>query len=109
MRLFIAGDLAGGRDWQHIGIPTRPPARRRCSLIRLRLLGSVGIQTADGRELRSVLSQPKRLALLAFLAARPRIFHQRDTLLALLWPELDQERARHALNKAVHFLRQELG
>ena len=55
-----------------------------------------------------MLSQPKRFALLAFLAARPRVFHQRDTLLALFWPELDQERARHALNKAVHFLRQEL-
>ena len=44
-----------------------------------------------------MLAQPKRLALLAYLAsATPRGFHSRDTLLALFWPESDQERARNA-------------
>lgn len=59
---------------------------------------------------RAVLSQPKRFALLAYLAAAaPHGFHRRDTLLALFWPELDQEQARHALRQSLHFLRQRLG
>jgi len=41
-----------------------------------------------------VLAQPKRVALLAYLAAAtPRRLHRRDSLLALFWPELDQEHA----------------
>src|SRR5687768_12221616 len=65
---------------------------------------------ADGRELRSVLSQPKRVALLSYLAAAsPRGFHRRDSLLALFWPELDQEHARAALRQALHGLRRVLG
>ncbi|MGH7713573.1 MAG: BTAD domain-containing putative transcriptional regulator, partial [Gemmatimonadaceae bacterium] len=61
-------------------------------------------------ELRAVLSQPRRLALLAYLAvATPRGFHRRDRLLALFWPESDAERGRAALNRAIYFLRRELG
>jgi len=57
-----------------------------------------------------VLRQPKRLALLAYLAvSRPRGFHRRDTLLGLFWPELDEEHARNSLGQAVHVLRRELG
>ena len=42
-------------------------------------------------------------------AASPRGFHRRDALLALFWPEADQEHARTSLRKSVHFLRQHLG
>ena len=60
--------------------------------------------------MRAVLAQPKRAALLVYLAlARPRGFHRRDTLLALFWPEHDTEHARNALSQAVHFLRRALG
>lgn len=60
--------------------------------------------------MRTVLGQPKRLALLSYLAAAtPRAFHSRDTLLALLWPDLDQEHARAALRQALYVLRRELG
>ena len=56
------------------------------------------------------MAQPKRLALLAYLAAaRPAGFHSRDTLLALLWPDLNQEHARAALRQTVYMLRRELG
>jgi DNA-binding SARP family transcriptional activator len=80
------------------------------SMIALRLLGPVDLRGPDGRVLRMVLAQPKRLALLAYLAAaRPLGFHSRDTLLALLWPELDQEHARAALRQAVYVLRHALG
>ena len=57
-----------------------------------------------------MLAQPKRLALLAYLAvAEPPGPHRRDTLLGLFWPELDQDRARNNLSQAIHFLRRALG
>ena len=79
------------------------------TLVELRLLATPEVRI-EGRDAAAVPAQPKRLALLAYLAAAaPYGFHRRDTLLALLWPESDQEHARSALRKAVHFLRQELG
>src|SRR5262249_34488466 len=55
-------------------------------------------------------AQPKRLALLAFLAAAgSRSLIARDKVLALFWPELPEDRARHALNQALHVLRRALG
>ena len=60
--------------------------------------------------MQSIVVQPKRMALLAYLAAAdPRGLHRRDTLLALLWPELDADRGRAALSKALHHLRASLG
>ncbi|HTR22074.1 MAG TPA: BTAD domain-containing putative transcriptional regulator [Gemmatimonadales bacterium] len=79
-------------------------------MIRFRTLGTVDLRGTDGTELRTILAQPKRVALLAYLTlARPRGFHRRDTLVGLFWPESDQERARNALRQAAHFLRQPLG
>ena len=63
-----------------------------------------------GREASAVLAQPKRVALLAYLAAAtPFGFHRRDTILALFWPDADKDRARTSLRKAIHFLRHDLG
>jgi DNA-binding SARP family transcriptional activator/tetratricopeptide (TPR) repeat protein len=80
-------------------------------MIEFRTLGTLGLRApADGRELRSVLSQPKRVALLAYLAvATPRGDHRRDTLLGIFWPELPEERARAALSQALYVLRRALG
>jgi DNA-binding SARP family transcriptional activator len=79
-------------------------------MIALRLLGPVDVRGHDGRVLGAVLAQPKRLALLAYLtAATPSGFHSRDTLLALLWPDSDQEHGRAALRQAVYVLRRALG
>ncbi|HJU89324.1 MAG TPA: BTAD domain-containing putative transcriptional regulator, partial [Gemmatimonadaceae bacterium] len=79
-------------------------------MIRLRTLGAIDLRAADGRELSSLLAQPKRMALLIYLAiARPHGYHRRDRLVALFWPESDQTRARQALSKAVHQLRRVLG
>jgi Tol biopolymer transport system component/TolB-like protein/DNA-binding SARP family transcriptional activator len=77
-------------------------------MIRLHLFGALELRRADGAELHSVLSQPKRAAVLAFLAAS-RGYARRDRLLGLLWPELDGARARNALSKALHHLRRSLG
>jgi DNA-binding SARP family transcriptional activator len=79
-------------------------------MIRLRTLGTLDLRDAEGVELRSILAQPKRLALLVCLAVgTPHGFHRRDRLLALFWPESETERARATLNRAIYFLRRELG
>jgi DNA-binding SARP family transcriptional activator len=54
-------------------------------------------------------AHPKRLALLALLAASGERGVSRDRALALLWPESDAERARNALKQMVHAIRTELG
>ncbi len=55
-------------------------------------------------------AQPKRLALLAYLALMSgRSPVRRDVLLALFWPELGDEEARRALRQALHYLRRVLG
>jgi DNA-binding SARP family transcriptional activator len=77
-------------------------------MIRLRVLGSVELLGSSGRALSAALAQPKRLALLIYLRAAAPSFVRRDTLLALLWPELDDQHARNALSQATRFLRQQL-
>src|SRR5213594_517641 len=79
-------------------------------MIALRMLGRLSLTGADGREAPTLLGQPRRFALLAYLAAAtPLGFHRRDSLLALFWPELDQEHARTALRQALRVLRAALG
>lgn len=79
------------------------------SMTRLLTLGTVDLRGGDGHPVEAVLCQPKRLALLAYLAvATPRGFHRRDKLVGLFWPELDNERARGSLNQAVYMLRRAL-
>jgi serine/threonine-protein kinase len=79
-------------------------------LIELRILGSLDLRGPEGGEIRPVLNQPKRTALLAYLAvARPRGFHRRDKLMGMFSPETDDERARSALRSSLHYLRQAVG
>lgn len=79
-------------------------------MIRFHMLGALELRAADSSEIRSVVAQPKRTALLAYLAAAsPQGFHRRDTLLGLFWPESDQLRGRDSLRQAVRFLRRSLG
>src|SRR5882672_644293 len=87
-----------------------PTAVRGLPVVEFRILGALNLLGADGRELTSVLAQPKRVALLAYLAAAtPQRLHRRDSLVALFWSELDQEHARAALRQALHGLRHALG
>lgn len=78
-------------------------------VFKLQALGVVSLVDADGREVGAVLTQPKRIALLTYLATQAGKFQRRDTLLGLFWPEQDQRHARAALRKAVHVLRRALG
>jgi TolB-like protein/DNA-binding SARP family transcriptional activator/Flp pilus assembly protein TadD len=76
-------------------------------MIQLQLLGAIELRR-DGVDVRSVLVQAKRLALLAYLRMAPG-FVPREKLLGLFWPESDDERARNALRQSLHFLRRSLG
>jgi DNA-binding SARP family transcriptional activator len=77
--------------------------------VSLILLGRIDLR-GEGIEADHVLVQSKWVALLALLATPTLGRHvRRDTLVGLLWPELDQERARTALRKAVHGIRAALG
>jgi DNA-binding SARP family transcriptional activator len=79
-------------------------------MIRLHLLGALELAATDGHDLRPLVAQPKRLAVLAYLATRPAgEFVRRDTLLGVFWPDLDQAAARRSLRQALHVLRTHLG
>src|SRR5579862_8202388 len=78
-------------------------------MIRLQLFGAVHVARADGADAGALLAQPKRLALLAFLAAGADTYYRRDSLLAVFWPELDQFAARRALRNTLYQLRLALG
>jgi serine/threonine-protein kinase len=79
-------------------------------MIDLRMLGEIRLRSADGTDLDALLRQPKRLALLAYLASpSPGTWHRRDMLLALFWPELDTAHARTSLRNGLYVLRQNLG
>jgi DNA-binding SARP family transcriptional activator len=78
-------------------------------VVRLVTLGQLQL-LRDGWHWQPIPVQPKRLALLAYLAfATPTGIHRRDTLLGLFWPEADHDQARRALRQAIHHLRNALG
>ena len=77
---------------------------------RLRILGGLELSAPGGGEIRAILAQPKRLALLVYLALAPSPrYRRRDVIISLFWPDLDQEHARGALRQALRFLRRQLG
>ena len=79
-------------------------------MIELTLLGPHVLRASDGRELTSLPAQPKRFALLAYLALGAGAgYLRRDSLAALFWPELDQFAARRALRNTLYHLREALG
>jgi DNA-binding SARP family transcriptional activator len=76
----------------------------------LQTFGSVGLRSRDADYSIAAPVQPKRLALLVYLSLAPRRrLRRRDQVVSLLWPELDGEHARGALNQAVRYLRRSLG
>lgn len=79
-------------------------------MLHLTTLGSTCIKDDGGIELSLDAQRPKRLALLAYLAAaRPFGPHRRDMLVSVFWPELDEARARAALRQSLHGVRRAIG
>jgi DNA-binding SARP family transcriptional activator len=75
-------------------------------VLRLITFGGCFVRREDGSE---VAVPRRRLALLAAIAAGDDRGVSRDRLLALLWPEQDEERGRAALSQALYALRRDLG
>ena len=79
-------------------------------MISLDLLGGLALRLDPPAEADALLSQPRRVALLAYMVlGGPAGFLRRDTIVALLWPDADQERARNSLRQGLHHLRRSLG
>ncbi len=95
--------------------PPVPPAPRGLlsphgHAFRFDLLGSLDLTATDGGRVLSIVAQPKRVALLAYLAiGADRAFKRRDSIVGVFWPDFDNEKARHALRQAVYVLRRSLG
>lgn len=78
--------------------------------IQLTTLGRTELKQADGASILSVLSQPKRFALLVYLAVEGTDgFIRRDKVVALFWPEREHSEARANFRKSLHFLKKSLG
>lgn len=78
--------------------------------VELRILGHTELRTAGGLTGGIVLRQPKRLALLAYLAlATADGFRRRDQIVGLFWPKQDQLHARTQLRKALYAMRGVIG
>lgn len=79
-------------------------------MVILHLLGQMRLTDPSGKEIPSLLSHPKRMAVLAYLALAGRGTDvHRDMLLGLLWPESDTAHARNSLNQVLHAIRRGLG
>jgi DNA-binding SARP family transcriptional activator len=77
-------------------------------MIVCRTLGPLEL-TLDGTPAAGELLWQKNLALLVYLARSPRRTRARSHLMALLWGDKPQARARHSLNEAMRVLRRSLG
>ena len=77
--------------------------------LRLRTLGGLSLDADDGSPIAGRITQRRRLALLVLIAAARNGGITRDRVLGLLWPERDEEHARHALSQALYAIRQALG
>ena len=79
-------------------------------MIRLRTLGQIDLTAADGGDADTLVAQPKRFALLCYLAIpKPGTMLRRDTLLGVFWPKGDSEHTRTALRQALAHIRKALG
>jgi DNA-binding SARP family transcriptional activator/TolB-like protein len=90
------------------GLLRRDPTPSRFVAVTLKLLGGLSLEDSSG-PLTGQITQRRRLAFLAILGASPRSGATRDRLVALLWPELDAEGARHRLSDSLYVARRALG
>ena len=97
---MFSGELPGSESPDSVG----------AVMSELLTLGRVRLTTDRGDDSARTGSQPKRVALLAYLAigetGKPV---RRDSLLALFWPERTDEEGRRALRQALHYLRRVVG
>lgn len=76
----------------------------------LRILGHTELSGPNPEAVEALARQPKRLAILAYVALTTVDgFRRRDHVISLFWPELDQGQARTYLRKALYGIRESLG
>ena len=75
--------------------------------LQIQLLGTFQV-LQNGRSLTGFRTDKIR-ALLAYLAVESDRPHRRDTLAALFWPDMDDQKARYNLRLSLHRLRKTLG
>jgi len=79
-------------------------------MIDFRTLGAAELEENLGSSARQIAVQAKRLALVAYVAlAGSGRQRRRDSIVALFWPDLDEEHARSALRQALTYLRRTVG
>jgi tetratricopeptide (TPR) repeat protein len=79
-------------------------------VIKLLTFGRPNLLDHYGLPVDTVLAQPKRLALLAYLAvAREGDFCSREEVVEMFWPALPRENGRNALSQSLNFLKTALG
>src|SRR6266496_2498534 len=83
--------------------PSPPPHPKL--MLRLQALGGLALLDAGGTPL---VTQRRRLGLLALLAVAGARGLSRDKLVAYLWPESSAEHARHALEQLLYSVRRQL-
>lgn len=76
-------------------------------MIRIRMLG--GLSASRAGEAPGAAAQARRLAVLALIARSGERGITRERLLALLWPDSEEEAGRRSLTQALHVLRRDLG
>ena len=74
----------------------------------LRTFGAVCVTDVNGVPLGGAAGQRRLLALLSVLAVAGEAGLSRDRILALLWPDADQEKSRHALTQTLYHVRRAL-
>jgi Tol biopolymer transport system component/DNA-binding SARP family transcriptional activator len=77
-------------------------------VLRVHTFGRLHVRGADG-VVSGAAAQPRRLAILALLATAGEQGLTREKVLAYLWPDTDEDRARRGLSQALYALRQDLG
>lgn len=79
-------------------------------MLRFQTLGSIDLRREDGERLDELLDQPKRLALLAYMAAcQPSGPVRREQVISVLWPDSSPTSARQALSTTLTRLRNTIG
>ena len=79
-------------------------------MLRLRTLGGLSLDREDApKTTPAATAARRRLAVLAVIAASGERGIPRDRLLALLWPESELDRARHALDQTLYVLKRDAG
>lgn len=77
-------------------------------MLTLRLFGGLSLTDSE-RAVPTRATQRRRLVLLAILASAGRPLVTKDKLIAILWPDVERERARHLLADSLYVLRDALG